>query len=119
MALELTSALEVCDSSGIILAEIYIAEKDLIRQFTNILVEGHNTPYEFNVSPPTIKIEIKGPQTIVEKLHPQTDIRVRVELKDLTPGVYVRRAMITLPVKTTLIDVEPKLFTVKIIGDIE
>ena len=119
VALELTSALEVCDSSGIILAEIYIAEKDLIRQFTNILVEGHNTPYEFNVSPPTIKIEIKGPQTIVENLHPQTDIRVRVELKDLTPGVYVRRAMITLPVKTTLIDVEPKLFTVKIIGDIE
>ncbi|MCK5204925.1 MAG: hypothetical protein KAR15_13680 [Desulfobacterales bacterium] len=114
-ALELTPGLEVCASSGIILAEIYIAEKDITRQFANILVEGHNTPFEFSISPPTIKIEIKGPQKIVENLHPQKDIRVLVELKDLSPGVYVRRATITLPVKTSLVIVEPKLFTVKII----
>jgi YbbR domain-containing protein len=119
IALELTPSLEVCASSGIIVAEIYIAEKDLNRQFADILVEGHNTPYEFSISPPTIRIEIKGPQKIVEKLHPQKDIRVLVELKNLSPGVYVRRATITLPVKTTLVKVEPELFTVKIIGDIE
>jgi hypothetical protein len=41
---------------------------------------------------------------------------VLVELKNLSPGVYVRRATITLPVKTTLVKVEPELFTVKIIG---
>lgn len=116
IALELTPSIEVCTSSGIILAEIYIAEKDLSRQFADILVEGHNTPYEFSISPPTIHIEIKGPQKIVENLHPQKDIRVLVELKDLSPGVYVRRATITLPVKTTLVKVEPELFTVKIIG---
>jgi hypothetical protein len=44
---------------------------------------------------------------------------VLVELKDLNPGVYVRRAAITLPVKTSLVIVEPELFTVKVIGDIE
>lgn len=119
MALELTSGLEVCGSSGIILAEIYITEKDLTRQFADILVEGHNTPYEFSISPPTINIEIKGPQKIVQNLHPRKDISVLVELKDLSPGVYVRRATITLPVKTTLIKVEPELFTVKIIGEIQ
>ena len=117
MALELTPGLAVCVSSGIILAEIYISEKDLTRQFVDILVEGHNTPFEFSISPPTINIEIKGPQKIVQNLHPRKDISVRVELKDLSPGVYVRRATITLPVKTTLVKVEPELFTVKIIGD--
>lgn len=119
IALEFTPGLEVCASSGIILAEIYIAEKELTRQFMDILVEGHNTLFEFSISPPTINIEIKGPQKIVENLHPQKDISVLVELEDLSPGVYVRRATITLPVKTTLVKVEPELFTVKIIGGIE
>lgn len=117
IALELAPGLEVCGSSGIILAEIYIAEKNLTRQFTDIRVEGHNTPYEFSITPPTIHIEIKGPQKIVQNLHPRKDISVLVELKDLSPGVYVRRATITLPVKTTLVKVEPELFTVKIIGE--
>jgi YbbR domain-containing protein len=71
IALELTPGLEVCASSGIILAEIYITEKDLTRQFVDILVEGQNTPYEFSISPPTINIEIKGPQKIVQNLHPR------------------------------------------------
>ena len=115
IALQLTPGLEVCASSGIILAEIYIAEKDLTRRFADILVEGHNTPYKFSISPPTIHIEIKGPQKIIQNLHPRKDISVLVELKDLSPGVYVRRATITLPVKTTLVKVEPELFTVRII----
>jgi YbbR domain-containing protein len=113
-ALDLVAGVEVCASSGIILAEIYIAEKEITRRFTDILVEGENTPFNFSIFPPTITIEIKGPQKIVENLHPQKDIRVGVELKDLNPGVYVRRAAITLPVKTALVIVEPKLFTVKI-----
>jgi YbbR domain-containing protein len=114
-ALDLEAGLEVCASSGIILAEIYIAEKKITRRFTDILVEGENTPLNFSISPPTITIEIKGPQKIVENLQPEKDIRVLVELKDLNPGVYVRRATITLPVKTSLVIVEPKLFTVKLV----
>ena len=113
-ALDLGAGVEVCASSGIILAEIYIAEKEVTRRFTDILVEGENTPFNFSISPPTITIEIKGPQKVVENLHAGKDIRVLVELKDLNPGVYVRRATITLPVKTSLVIVEPKLFTVKL-----
>jgi YbbR domain-containing protein len=115
IALDLGAGIEVCSSSGIILAEIYIAEKEVTRRFADILVEGQGTSFEFNISPPTITIEIKGPQYTVENLHPEKDIRVLVELKDLNPGVYVRRATITLPVKTSLVIVEPELFTVKVI----
>jgi len=117
IALELAAGVQVCSSSGIILAEIAIAEKDIIRRFTDILVQGQNTLFKFSISPPSITIEIKGPQNIVENIQPQKDIRVLVELKNLNPGVYVRRAMITLPVKTTLVSVEPELFTVKVTGD--
>jgi hypothetical protein len=117
IALELAAGVQVCGASGIILAEITIAEKDITRRFTDILVEGQNTPFQFRISPPSMTVEIKGPQNIVENLQPQKDIRVLVELKDLNPGVYVRRATITLPVKTTLLNVEPELFTVKIIGE--
>jgi hypothetical protein len=114
IALELTDGVQVCASSGIILAEISIAEKDVVRRFTDIPVEGQDTPFEFSISPPSIMVEIKGPQNIVENLRPQKDIQVLVELKNLPPGVYVRRATITLPVKTTLVSVKPELFTVKI-----
>lgn len=115
-ALDLEAGVEVCDSSGIILAEIYIAEKEITRRFADILVEGQNTPFNFSISPAFITIEIKGPQKIVENLEPGKDIRVLVDLKDLNPGVYVRRATIRLPVKTSLVIVEPKLFTVKLVG---
>ena len=117
IALELAAGVQVCASSGIILAEITIAEKDISRRFTDILVEGQNNPLQFKISPPSMTVEIKGPQNIVENLQPQKDIQVIVELKGLNPGVYVRRATITLPVKTTLVSAEPELFTVKIIGE--
>jgi YbbR-like protein len=119
IALELSAGVKVCSASGIVLAEITIAEKDIVRKFADVLVEGQNTPFEFSISPPSITVEIQGPQNIVENLQPQKDIQVRVELKNLSPGVYVRRATITLPVRTTLIRVEPELFTVKVIGDAE
>ena len=119
IALALTAGVQVCFESGIILAEITITEKDIIRRFTDILVAGQNTPFEFSISPSSITVEIKGPQNIVENLQPQKDIQVLVELKDLNPGVYVRRATIKLPLRTTLINVEPELFTVKIIGESE
>jgi YbbR domain-containing protein len=115
IALDLAQGVQVCSSSAIIMAEVYFAKKIVTRRFADILVEGKNTPFEFSISPRTLTIDIKGPQNVIAKLQPQNDIRVFVELQDLKPGVYVRRASISLPVKTTLVNVEPKLFTVKIL----
>ena len=98
------------------MAEIYFAAKIVTKRFAGILVQGQNTPYRFDISPGALTLEIKGPLNIIENLQPQKDIQVFVELKNLKPGVYVRRATISLPVKTTLVNVEPELFTVKISG---
>jgi YbbR domain-containing protein len=117
IAVDLAEGVETCSSSGIVLAEIYFAVKVATKRFVRILVQGKNTPYEFSISPRTLTLEIKGPLNIIDNLQPHKDIRVFVELENLKPGVYVRRAAISLPVKTTLVNVEPELFTVKIVGD--
>jgi len=117
IAVDLAEGVETCSSSGIVLAEIYFAAKVATRQFAGIQVQGKNTPYGFSISPRTLTLVIKGPLNIINNIQPQKDIRVFVELQDLKPGVYVRRAAISLPVNTTLVNVEPELFTVKIMGD--
>jgi YbbR domain-containing protein len=117
IAVDLADGVKICSSSNIVLAEIYLAAKVATKRFAGILVQGKNAPLEFNISPGTLTLEIKGPLNIIDDLQPQKDIQVFVELKDLNPGVYVRRATISLPVKTTLVNVEPELFTVKIFGE--
>ncbi len=117
IAVDLAEGVETCSSSGIVLAEIYFAVKVATKRFVRVLVQGKNTPYEFSVSPRTLTLEIKGPLNIINNLQPQKDIRVFVELENLKPGVYVRRAAISLPVKTTLVSVETELFNVNVIGD--
>ena len=117
IAVDLAEGVGTCSSSSIVLAEIYFAAKVVTKRFAGILVQGKNTLYEFNISPRALTLEIEGPLSIINNLQPQKDIHVFVELENLKPGVYVRRAAISLPVKTTLVNVEPELFTVKIIGD--
>jgi YbbR domain-containing protein len=114
IAVDLAQGVEPCFSSNIVMAEIYFAAKIVTKRFTGILVQGQNAPYEYDISPGAMTLEIKGPLNIIDNLQPQKDIHVFVELKNLKPGVYVRRATILLPVKTTLVNVEPELFTVKI-----
>ena len=116
IAVDLAEGVEICSSSNIVLAEVYFAAKVSTKRFAGVLVQGKNTLYEFNISPGTLTLEIKGPLNIINNLQPQKDIHVFVELENLKPGVYVRRAAISLPVKTTLVNVEPELFTVKIVG---
>lgn len=114
VALDLVEDLEVISPSGIIFAEILIEEKIISKKFFDIQVEGKNSPFSYNITPPALNIEVKGPVNIIEKLHTEKWITVYVDLKGLTPGTYVKRATITLPVKTTLIGVKPEMFTVKI-----
>ena len=114
VALDLVEDLEIISPSEIIFAEISIEEKIVAQKFSDIQVEGKNSPFSYLITPPAINIEVKGPVNIIEKLHREKWITVYVDLKGLAPGIYVKRATITLPVKTTLIGVTPEMFTVKI-----
>lgn len=114
IALDLAEEIEVVAPAKIVHAEILIAEKIVTRNYSAIPVIGKDTPYPYEITPPEINIEVKGPLNVLEKLDTENGINVYVELKGLKPGVYVRRATITLPVKTTLMGVKPEIFTVKI-----
>jgi YbbR domain-containing protein len=114
IALNLPENIGVVSPSGIVLAEIFIEETIVTRTFNDIVVEGKDTPYSFSITPAAIQMEVKGPVNILETLQAKNGIKVYVDLKGLKPGVYVRRAVITLPVKTTLVGVKPEIFTVKI-----
>jgi len=114
IALDLAEDLEVISASKVVFAEILIEEKIAAKIYHDIPVEGRDTQYRYSVSPPGVNIEVKGPVNLLEKLYAEKGIKVYVDLKGLKPGMYVRRASIALPLKTTLVGAEPEIFTVKI-----
>ena len=115
ITLDIPEDIDIVFPSGVIHAEIFLKEKFAIKKFSNIPVKGKNTKYSYSITPPAINIEIKGPVNILEKLKAKDEINVYLDLKGLKPGIYIRRAAITLPVKTTLAGVEPEIFSVKIV----
>jgi YbbR domain-containing protein len=114
IVLDLAEDLEVISASKVVFAEIFIEEKIAAKLYHDIPVEGRDTQYRYSVSPPGVNIEVKGPVNVLEKLYAEKGIKVYVDLKGLKPGMYVRRASIALPLKTTLVNAEPEIFTVKI-----
>ena len=116
IALDLPEYVDIISFSGVILAEVFIEDQIVAREFKNIPVKGKDSTYTFSIAPPAIDIEVKGPLNILEKLYQENGLEVCIDLKGLKPGVYVRRASIILPVKTILVRVKPEIFTVKIEG---
>jgi len=99
-----------------ILAHVHIEEMLISRTFEKLKVTGHNSKHSFSITPPVIRIEVKGPYSIVNDLENCPEFEIYIDLKNLDPGVYVRRATIALPVTTVLLGVSPEIFTVKIGG---
>lgn len=112
ITLSLDESVEIDSPAKMVTAEIFIEEKVETRKFEDIFIEGRNTSYQYTITPSSITITVKGPVSLIEKLEPGQDMDVYVDLKDLKPGVYVRCAVIRLPVKTTLLDVHPEVFGV-------
>jgi len=114
IAVSLPGHINVIFPSGIMRAEVSISQKIISRQIKDIPVKGKNTPYRYLITPSVISIQIRGPMNTLAKVQNGKEIQVYVDLKGLKPGVYPRRAAITLPPRTTLVDAQPELFTVKI-----
>jgi YbbR domain-containing protein len=94
--------------------EVQIKERIVSRKFRDIPVAGKGSPYPHKITPPVINIVVKGPENVLKKLQKDKEIKVQIDLNALKPGIYPRRAIITLPVTTTLVNVKPKIFTVTI-----
>lgn len=114
IALDLAEMLTVKAPSDLFRAEIFIEKKMANKAFRQIPVEGRDSSYPYSIAPEVIDIEISGPVKILERLHGEKNIKAYVDLKDLEPGVYVRPAIIALPLDTILLNVNPEKFTITI-----
>lgn len=115
VTLDLLENLKPVDSSKMVLANVFIKEQMITKTFDNIPVKGNGSLFEYRITPPVITIKVKGPVNTIEKLNGDKGIQVYVDLEALNPGVYDKRATITLPVKTTLMDAKPEIFKVRIV----
>jgi YbbR domain-containing protein len=113
-ALDLPAGVTTPGIEKAIIADIRIAAKTDRRTFSRIRVIARGAGRTAVFSPPEIALEIEGPADTLAKLDQTRDITAYVDLASLKPGVYVKRASITLPVGITLVKAEPELFTVTV-----
>ncbi|MDD2315867.1 MAG: CdaR family protein [Desulfobacterales bacterium] len=117
IVLDITEGLERVDGQGTLSAEIGIVEQMLIKKFSGLPVIGKEAGYRYAITPEYVDITVQGPFRHVSALLPDKDISLTLMLKDLKPGVYVRRANIGMPVGISLVDVKPELFTARITNE--
>lgn len=111
-ALDLPAGVHAIGIEKAIIADIRIAAKTDRRTLAEIRVLARGTGHTTVFSPPEITLEIEGPADALAKLNRSADIAAYVDLAGLKPGVYVKRASISLPLSITLVKAEPELFTV-------
>lgn len=113
---DLGEAIRVQSNEKSITVAITITEAVQTKKLTSLPVRTQPIGSSIAVSPTVVSLTISGPAgqltdpTLVE------GISVTVPVEGLKPGVYVRRAEITLPSGILLISAEPELFTVTIAG---
>jgi hypothetical protein len=113
VALDLAEGIRAVAPWGVITAEVDLAEKIGVKAYADVPLMARNTLHRVRITPAHIDIEVKGPVGILEKLAAE-GIEAYVDLKGLGPGVYPRRAVISLPVETTLVRAFPEIFTVQV-----
>ncbi len=114
ITLDLPDNIEAITLKDPIVVYVEISEEIQTKQFKAISVEILGSQRRCEINPASVSLDIKGPVKLLEGLTKHPDFKVYVDIKDLKPGVYVRRAAIELPVGTTLIKVKPEIFTVTI-----
>ncbi len=99
----------------IILVSVPIKEKTIIKSFKHIPVKiKNNSTRKIIITPPEMEIQVKGYANILKRKDLKKALRIYIDLKGLGPGVYVRRAIINLPVGMILTNTKPEIFTVTI-----
>jgi len=119
IALDLPESIEIVSGTGLVVAAVQIEERITAREFLKIPVAGINTKHVHHITPQHIDLSVSGSEKTLTHLSAKTDIQVSVDLKDLKPGVYARRAEIHLPIGTTLVGAKPEVFTVAIDSKIQ
>lgn len=96
--------------------EIMVEER-IIEKWIETLVHTTGTGHTCHIRPERIQLLLRGPENTIRELVQGSGIHVRVDVKALDPGTYVRHAVIVPPLNTTLVEAKPELFTVEVLDD--
>lgn len=112
--LDLNNPKLISASDPIIVVTVPIQQQLVTKKMTDIPVRLMNSHYEASLEPPGITITIKGPfETLGNKMI-LDQIYSFIDLHGLEPGIYVRNAIINIPVNLVMTDAAPQVFTIKI-----
>lgn len=106
--------LNTTSEPAIVTVFIPIEKKQIIKTFEDIPLELKNAKKKDSVSPSKITLTIKGSHDMLNRKDLKEKIKVSIDAKGLKPGVYVRSAVVDLPLELIMTDAEPEIFTVKI-----
>lgn len=112
IALDLADGVILDPDSPTITVGIEIAKRVITRTFDHVAVKLKNNAWDAQVSPKEVRLTLEGPVDALEELETKNKIEAYVDLKDLVEGVYVRRAIVSLPVGVSLLSAKPKVFTI-------
>lgn len=99
---------------AIVTVFIPVEKKQVTKVLKDLPVELKNSKPGDSVSPATIVLTIKGGHDMINSKEIRDKIKVSIDVKGLKSGVYVRRALIDLPLELEMTNARPEIFTVKI-----
>lgn len=114
LPLDIDESLMIIASDPVITASVQIIRQLVAKRIENIPIKAVNCDGKPSISPAHITIEVKGAYDDLNKKDIEQQIFSYIDLKDLSPGVYVRNAFIDIPVGLIMTQAEPEVFTVKI-----
>jgi YbbR domain-containing protein len=94
--------------------QIQVEERVVTREFRDVPVRVVGAAHSYSVEPPRISLLVMGPMNTVRDLEVGQGLDVTIDITGLKPGHYSRKALIKLPLNTTLVQSEPKTFEVDI-----
>lgn len=99
---------------GLVEIEIVVEQKTA-EKWLDMAVRPSGGKHQCVITPDRIAVLLKGPVYTLEKVGGGNCVDVYVDLADLKPGTYVRRAVIKPPLDTTVLKAKPEVFTVKVL----
>ena len=112
VTLDLSEGLSLAASQNLILVAVDMDVEIAAKKISHIRIEGRGSAHFFEIKPPLVNIEIKGPVLTLDKIEMEKEIQASIDLKGLKPGTYELKAAVTVPADITVVEITPESFTV-------
>ncbi len=116
IALNLPEGVTVlADNTQPLSATVGIGEERTEKRIDDIAVHGRKCGFKYVILPETIRLKVSGGVRSFADPDSVDTISVYLDLENLSPGIYVKPAVIHLPAGIRLVQAEPQVFTVQIL----